>query len=199
VSEEIRCFLAVEITDEVRQAAGRLVDQLRKGIQFTKAHPAWVKLDNQHFTLVFLGSQTLEQVEQIKAAFASLSGEIAPFRVEVGGLGVFPNERNPRVLWLGVREGAEAFGRLYDTAVARLRPMGFEPDTRPFHPHLTLARIKSFRGAAEMMNVVRSHQNERCGEFTASGLTFFRSELHPQGAVYTPLAHWRFERGGADC
>ena len=198
MSEEIRCFLAVEISDEVRQAAGRLVEKLRKGIQFTKAHPSWVRLDNQHFTVVFLGNRSPEQVEQIKAALADLPGQIAPFRVEVTGLGVFPNERNPRVLWLGVRDGAQGFANLYDKIIARLRPVGFEPESRPFHPHLTLARIKSFRGAAEMMSIVRSHQNEPCGEYTASGLTFFRSQLHPAGATYTPLAHWDFERGRAD-
>ena len=194
MSEEIRCFLAVEISDEVRKAAGQLMDRLRKGIQFTKARPAWVRIENQHFTIVFLGNRSPEQVEQIKAVLADLPREIAPFRVAVGGLGVFPNERSPRVLWLGVREGTEAFSALYDKVIPRLRPVGFEPETRPYHPHLTLARIKSFRGAAEMMGVVRSHQNEPCGEFTASGLTFFRSQLHPDGAVYTPLAHWKFEK-----
>lgn len=199
MSEEIRCFLAVEISEEVRQAAGRLVEKLRKGIQFTKARPSWVRLDNQHFTIVFLGNRTIEQVEQIKAALGDLTGKVAPFRAEVAGLGVFPNERNPRVLWLGVRDGAEPFSRLYDDIVKRLQPVGFEPEKRPFHPHLTLARIKSFRGTAEMISVVRSHQNEACGEFTAAGLTFFRSQLHPDGAIYTPLAHWPFKKSGADC
>jgi len=195
VSETIRCFLAVEISDEVREAVGRLTEDLRKGIQFTKAHPSWVKIENQHFTIVFLGNQSPEQVEQIKAVLADLPGEIAPFRVEVGGLGVFPNERSPRVLWVGVRQGAESFGGLYEKVVARLRPIGFEPETRAYHPHLTLARIKSFRGTTEMMDVVRSHCEESCGEFTASGLTLFRSHLHPTGAVYTPLAKWVFEKG----
>ena len=194
MSEPIRCFLAVEISDEVRQAAGRLVERLRKGIQFTKAYPSWVKMENQHFTLVFLGNQPAEHVERIQAALADLPAKIAPFRVEVGGLGAFPNERSPKVLWLGVREGTEAFADLYEKTVARLVPIGFEPDKRPYHPHLTLARIKSIRGIGEMMDVVRSHRDERCGEYTASGLTLFRSQLHPAGAIYTPLAHWRFEK-----
>ena len=194
MDEAIRCFLAVEISDEVRQAVAQLTEKLRKGVQFTKARPAWVKPENQHFTVVFLGNRSPEQVEQIKTAMADLPREVALFRVEVGGLGVFPNERSPRVLWVGVREGADAFGSLHEQVVKRLVPVGYEPERRPYHPHLTLARIKSLRGVGEMMNVVHSHRGEQCGAFTASSLTLFRSQLHPAGAIYTPLAHWQFER-----
>jgi len=196
VSEQIRCFLAVEISEEVRKEVALLTENLRKGVQFTKAYPSWVKAENQHFTIVFLGSQSAEQLEQIKAVLADLPGEIAPFRVEVAGLGTFPNDRQPRVLWLGVREGKEGFAELFKKVMSRLvSAIRFEPEKRPFHPHLTLARVKSLRGAAEMMDVVRSHQGKSCGEFTASDLTLFRSELHPSGAVYTSLAHWKFEKG----
>ena len=194
MSETIRCFLAVEISNEVRQAAARLQGNVRKGVQFTKAHPSWVNTENQHFTIVFLGNQTTEQIERIKTALADLPREVAPFNVEVGGLGVFPNEHSPRVLWLGVRKGAEAFAALYQKVVARLVPTGYEPEGRAYHPHLTLARIKSYRGTAEMMAVVHSHMTEICGEFTASGLTLFRSQLHPDGAVYTRLAEWEFKQ-----
>ncbi|MBM3333076.1 RNA 2',3'-cyclic phosphodiesterase [Candidatus Sumerlaeota bacterium] len=194
MNETIRCFLAVEISDEVRQAVARLTENLRKGVQFTRAYPSWVKAENQHFTVVFLGNQSLEQIEQIKAALNDLPQEIAPFAVEVGGLGAFPNERAPRVLWVGVRKGADGFADLYGKVVARLRPIGFEPEKRPYHPHLTLARIKALRGVAEMMDVVRSHRNTSCGEFAASALTLFRSQLHPDGAIYTPLARWEFRR-----
>ncbi len=192
MSEAIRCFLAVEVSESVRAAAARLADNLRKGIQFTKAHPAWVKMENQHFTVVFLGNQTPAQIEHIQSALSDLPQRIAPFAVEVAGLGVFPNERSPRVLWVGVRRGREAFGALYEQVTGRLVPLGFQPESRPFHPHLTLARIKSFRGIAEMMDVVRSHKEYSCGSFTASGLTLFRSQLHPDGAIYTVLAQWPF-------
>lgn len=194
VSEKIRCFLAVEISDAVRRAAAEVVGNLRKGIQFTKARPSWARIDNQHFTVLFLGTRPPEEVEGFKTALGDLPGAIAPFRVEVGGLGVFPNERNPKVLWLGVSDGGDGFQALHKAVIGRLQKTGFEPERRPFHPHLTLARIKSYRGVAEMMDVVKSHRDAACGEFTASALTLFRSQLHPAGAIYTPLAHWRFEK-----
>ena len=194
MSEAIRCFLAVELTEDVRKATADLLDRLRKGIQFTKAHPAWVRIDNQHFTVIFLGTRPPEEVERFRDVLNDLPGVIAPFRVAVGGLGVFPSERKPRVLWLGVREGTEAFQALHKALIERLQRTGFEPERRPFHPHLTLARIKSLRGTGEMMDVVNSHRGAACGEFTAEGLTLFRSQLHPAGAVYTPLAQWHFEK-----
>jgi 2'-5' RNA ligase len=192
VSESIRCFLAVEIPEAVRLAAADLLEKLRKGVQFTKAYPSWVKPENQHFTVVFLGHKTAEEVERIKSVLADLPEAVAPFGVSVAGLGVFPNPKFPRVLWLGVQRGMEEFGRLYEATIKRLVTVGFEPESRPYHPHLTLARIKSTRGVAEMMDVVKSHQNAQCGEFTAEGLTLFQSRLHPQGAIYTPLEHWKF-------
>ncbi|MCX8036083.1 MAG: RNA 2',3'-cyclic phosphodiesterase [Candidatus Sumerlaeia bacterium] len=197
MNEAIRCFLAVEVSESVRNAAARLAGNLRKGIQFTKAHPAWVKMENQHFTVVFLGNQTPQQVERIQTALSDLPQRMAPFEVEVAGLGVFPNERSPRVLWVGVRRGREAFAALYEKVISRLVPLGFQPESRPFHPHLTLARIKSFRGAAEMMDIVRSHKDCSCGSFSATGLTLFRSQLHPDGAIYTVLAHWPFSAPSA--
>jgi len=199
VSEEIRCFLAVEISDEVRKAAAELTERLQKGIRFTKARPSWVKSDNLHFTIVFLGKRPPEEVERIKSALADIPEAIEPFGVEVGGVGVFPNARSPRVLWVGVKEGGAAFRSLYGEIVERLRrAIGFKPEKRPYHPHLTLARIRSLRGAAEMMEVVKSHHEADCGRFTASGLTFFRSQLHPEGAIYTPLARWPFGKTGRD-
>lgn len=194
MSEEIRCFLAVEISDEVRQAVAQLAERLRKGVQFTRARPSWVKTENLHFTIVFLGKRSPDQVEAIKSVLGDLPHHVEPFPVEVAGLGVFPSERSPRVLWVGVRRGADGFKILYDEVIKRLVRIGFEPEKRPYHPHITLARIKSLRGVAEMMEVVRSHRGQPCGEFTATGLTLFRSQLHPDGAIYTPLASWAFEK-----
>jgi 2'-5' RNA ligase len=197
VSEPVRCFLAVEIPGEVRRAAGDLIERLRKGAQFTKARPAWVKADNLHYTIVFLGNRMPEQIDRIKTALDPLADAVAPFAVEVGGLGVFPHERGPKVLWIGVRQGGEGFEALYQETVKRLASaIDYRAEKRPYHPHLTLARIKSFRGTKELMDVVRSHKGEGCGEFTASGLTLFRSQLHPAGAIYTPLAHWKFQKQG---
>ena len=103
--ELIRCFLAVEIPDAVRRAAAELTEDLRKGAQFTKAHPSWVKPQNMHFTVVFLGQRSANQVERVKRLMEDIPRAIAPFPVEVGGLGVFPNPRNPKIVWVGVRKG----------------------------------------------------------------------------------------------
>jgi 2'-5' RNA ligase len=192
--ELIRCFLAVEIPDAMSRAAGELTDRLRKGAQFTKAHPSWVKPQNMHFTVVFLGQRSPNQVERVKRLMSDIPQSIAPFAVEVGGLGVFPNPRNPKVLWVGVRKGGDAFGRLYDTAVKRLERIRYQPEKRPYHPHLTLARFRATRGVSEFMDVVEGHKGADLGAYTATGLTFFQSQLHPAGAIYTPLAHWPFQK-----
>lgn len=194
MGENIRSFLAVEISPEVRRATTELSEKLQKGAQFTKARPSWTNPDNFHFTIVFLGERSANQVERVKRLMGDLPEIIAPFEVQIGGLGAFPNMRNPRIVWIGVQKGGVEFGQLYDAVVRRLQRIRFQPDKRPYHPHLTLARLRAKRGMEELMDIVRSHSNAECGSYTAAGLTLFKSQLDPRGAIYTPLAHYKFLR-----
>jgi 2'-5' RNA ligase len=144
----MRLFVAVGVGDEVRSAAARVRGAVEARIQQSGGTPPrllWVAPRALHLTLRFLGEQPDDRVPTIVGA---LSEPFAcpPFTVTWHGLGAFPSPRHPRAIWLGVRTGAAELGRL-EVEVARrlggLAPGEAGAETRPFHPHLTLARVKT--------------------------------------------------------
>ena len=190
----LRLFIAADISDAQRAATIELIDDLRKGIQFTKAHPTWVRPEGLHLTLKFLGNMDENHVAAIRKSVAGRLAGSAAFDCALGGLGVFPNARQPRVLWVGVRRGKRELAALAQKVETALAPLGFEPERRAFHAHLTLARIKALRGAEAMMDVVHGHREaEPGGVARVRHVTLYRSELQPEGAKYTALHHWALE------
>ncbi|HUT24909.1 MAG TPA: RNA 2',3'-cyclic phosphodiesterase [Sumerlaeia bacterium] len=187
----LRLFIAADLSSEQRSAAAQLIENLRKGVQFTKAYPKWVKPEGMHLTLKFLGNVDSERVGEIVSAVDKAIAGAASFPFDLRGLGAFPSERQPKVLWVGAKKGAEDLGILASGIERALRPLGFPPEQRPFHAHLTLARIKSLRDVEAMMQVVRSHgKHSALGEAEVDRVTLYKSDLSPQGATYTALHRW---------
>ena len=112
------------------------------------------------------------------------------FDITLKGLGTFPHERQPKVLWLGVGRGKEALVRLQKEVDRALGKVGFQRDRRAFHPHLTLARIRSMRGVEAMMDVVHSHRAAEAGTSVVDHLTLYQSLLSPAGAAYEVVHRW---------
>lgn len=190
----IRAFVAVELDAALRQAIARVQADLRRRLQETDGpglRVQWVKPESIHLTLKFLGDIPEERVAEIRT---SLSGTVARhvrFAVGVEGLGVFPDLRGPRILWVGLAEGAGAVASLAADVEAALAAAGFAPEAKPFHPHLTLARIKEgSREAGRCWSRERLLEREaRLGSLTVEALSLMKSELRPSGAIYTEL--WR--------
>jgi RNA 2',3'-cyclic 3'-phosphodiesterase len=185
--EKIRAFIAVEVSDESRGKIRDLAGRRRKGFHFPPADPQWSNFDNIHLTLQFLGNVDPAKVGLLGEAMTRVAVSMGPIFYAARGLGVFPAEYKPRVMWVGVKRGAAALTELQRRLGLALRPLGFQPEERAFHPHLTLARFKSNKGAREMMDVVRSHARIFCGETRADRIVLFRSQLDPKGAIYTEL------------
>ena len=116
----------------------------------------------------------------------------APFTFAIGGAGVFPDQRRPRVLWLGMEGDVPRLLSFQQELEGELGTVGFPAEERPFRPHLTLARIKSARGLAGLERALEKGEEYAAGEFTASGIGLIRSELTPRGAVYTKLKWFPF-------
>ena len=162
-------------------------------MQFTRAEPSWVRPESIHLTLKFLGEIKEEEIEPIGARLCAAAAEAGPFQLSVRKLGVFPNEKFPRVLWIGIQQGRDAVITLQQKVEEGLVQLGLPPENRPFHPHLTLARIKSLRGTRELMDVVKSHENDWAGECSVDRLILFKSDLKPTGAVYTRIREALFQ------
>jgi 2'-5' RNA ligase len=190
----IRSFIALELSPEIYKNLGQLIDNLKKGVQFTSARPSWVNPESIHLTLKFLGNIEETMIDPIAEIMTKAANETHPFTIRIRDLGVFPNPRQPRVLWCGMTKGEDQTISIQTKIDRGLSTLGFEKETRPFHPHLTLARIKSLKGVSQLMDIVKTHQNSLVGECRFDRVILFKSELHPSGAVYTKLKEILFQQ-----
>ena len=182
-ASSIRAFLAVEISDEIRAAAGGLIEEM----SLPQYDVKWVRPGNVHVTIKFFGTIDPAQVTSIADVMESIGREWRPFEISVERVGVFPDLRRPRIVWLGIGEGRKNLERLSREAEEALRPVGFPPERRPFKGHLTIGRVRSQRGGAELARQIERRRGFRAGRAVVSELVLFRSDLRPGGAVYTPL------------
>ena len=180
-SPGIRSFVAVDLEAPVRHAVADLQSELAR----IKADVRWVRTEGLHVTLKFLGSVEAPRLERVHETLAAVAREQRALHVHVRGLGAFPSWRRPRVVWTGLHgEGLVELAQRIDAALA---PLGFEPEQRPFTPHLTLGRVNSPRGWPRLEEVCKAHLDDDFGESDIDAVTIYRSMLQRDGAVYTSL------------
>jgi len=180
---QIRAFLAVEISDEVREAAAALIGEL----ELPQYDVKWVRPRNVHVTIKFFGNIDPARVADIARVMEEIGREFRPFEISVEKLGAFPGLRRPRVVWVGIGEGRRHLERLYREAEEQLSAIGFPPEGRSFKSHLTIGRVRSPRGTAELVGRIERRRDFNAGRCRVSELVLFRSELKPGGPIYTPL------------
>ena len=115
----------------------------------------------------------------------------SPFSIAFGGIGAFPNFARPRVIWMGIKQGASPVSRLAKTVNRELTHLDFSTDTR-FHPHLTLARLRTATNLEPLKNMSRKYDTIVGGSMRVNEITLMQSQLHPNGAIYTPLSVHHF-------
>ena len=188
----VRVFCAVELPPQVRARAADHAAQIR-GLS-TQVRASWPRADNLHLTLKFLGEIAKERVEALSNAAESAAQSVQPFNLTIEGAGAFPPRGFPRVLWLGINDNSGGLVRLQSNLEEECAAAGFAREERPFHPHLTLARIRAPQGARELAS---SHQEKGFAaiEFPVTELVVMRSELGAGGSRYTEIS--RHELGFA--
>ena len=180
----MRAFIAVDLAPEIKTV---LSDLLRKLKRIAPPAIHWAREESMHVTLKFLGEIDENQAAGISRVIATIAGETPAFSLTVRGAGTFPpSPRPPRVLWVGLEECPPLLA-LQANLEAALEARGFPREKRPFHPHLTLGRIKAPGGLGAVLEAVRKNETSLWGEMTAGELVLFRSLLRPSGAEYTPL------------
>ena len=147
----------------------------------------WVKPQSVHLTLKFLGEIPLEAVAEIGRALHRASQETVPLALTVQGMGVFPGIRRARVLWVGLGGQVEALQSLYSRIEDELADLGLAREKRGFKAHLTLARMKGPVPSRELLAAMEETGNYEPRPFLARRLTLYKSDLRPQGAVYSPM------------
>jgi 2'-5' RNA ligase len=187
----IRTFLAIEIPKEILEQFERL--QYRLGRSMTGVI-RWAKPGSTHLTLKFFGNITERDIRNIDDVLKAKAPALGPFPIAVGTMGVFPNLNRPRVLWVGLTAGAKELTDMQADIEAALEAEGFPREERPYRPHLTVGRMKTDRRIEGLEKSIESNKDFSAGSFTAKEMILFRSDLRPEGPVYTPLA--RFKLGG---
>jgi 2'-5' RNA ligase len=175
----------VELSLDLRQKVVELQQQLRD----TLPKINWVRPESIHLTLKFLGNVDAGMVEQVLTAMGPIQKSQDSLRLEIQGLGIFPDIRRPRILWIGCTGDIPALLNLVSRIEEALEPLGFPPEEKPYHPHLTLARIKHDNSK---VGGVLTHsgllaQPRNLGALRIDRITLFRSDLSPKGAEYTSL------------
>ncbi len=190
----MRTFLALEISPAIRQSIASLLESLAQ--QVPNRTVRWVRPENVHLTLAFLGDFPAENVPHVQEAVQRATSETPPLPLSVGGLGAFPRPQAPRVIWIGVQEPTGGLSALEAQLEESLRQLGWEPPAEPFRPHLTLGRVRrgSPRSDVEQLAaLLQSAPSGDLGSMVASEVVVFRSDLTPAGAVYTRLAAVPFQ------
>ena len=203
--EGFRGFVAIALPDEIRSRCARLMTSLRGEAR----QVSWVKPGNLHLTLKFLGNTRPSQAERLLASLAHKAMKLSPFEVVLGGLGVFPTFRRPRIIWLGVSEGAGSLEELAAKVEGAAAKAGFSRESRRFSPHLTLGRVKMARrrsGKSSTQTLSEQRVGEdlqallgrsdpgALGRFTVREVVLIESRLSPGGSLYTPRGQVKLGR-----
>jgi 2'-5' RNA ligase len=185
--ERLRIFLAVFPPPAAQTAAERLIERLKR----PDDHVSWVKRENLHYTLRFLGDLGADGARRAAEA-ARAATEMQPaFDACLGGLGAFPSARKARVLWLGLSQGAEALSALARAVEAALQKKGFERADRPFAPHLTIGRVRTpGKDWTEALSEAKASppHGEDGARFRVERVLVVHSQLSPKGSIYSVRA-----------
>jgi RNA 2',3'-cyclic 3'-phosphodiesterase len=183
----MRLFFAVPIPHDARARIAALIELVQSSVGDGNARIRWVRVDGLHLTLRFLGPTPEAQRPLLEAAADDLVRAQAPFEVEVVGGGAFPSFAQPRSLWLGVTTGTERLAALADGLTAAAARCGLVLDTRPFAPHLTIARTDGLRLGPLAARALADAASALDVRFTVDRAVLFRSVLGSGPARYEPL------------
>jgi 2'-5' RNA ligase len=187
----MRLFVALDLPEAVRRALGELIAQLKPKSRSAR----WVRPESMHVTLKFLGNVDARKLDAICAVLATIHSA-QPVQLHFRGIGFFPNERRPRVIWSGI----EATPNLFELVAAMeqvFEPLRFARESRPFVPHLTLARLDAPQGAENLVGAANAMKSYDFGSAHETEFHLFESVLKRSGAEYKKLCTYSFVKGVA--
>lgn len=180
-----RLFVAIDLPDFV-------VEAIQREIQIEEGHLKgvhWMEPRKLHLTLAFLGD--VDAGRQTELGTRLSAATVKPFFLSLEGVGVFPGKGEPKVLWAGMAPVDPCLFQLHGKIGQILLDLGFEPERRRFHPHVTIARCGAGSGPA-IRQIVKKHSGFGTAPFRVNGFSLYASQLTPRGASYTSLSQVRF-------
>ena len=188
----MRVFIAIDINDQIRKGLGDLQNELQSKVDIKKGDVKWVKPENIHLTLKFLGEIRDEQLVDVCNVVQDVAGRHASFELDVQTVGSFGG-RNARVLWVGIGRGGNHLLPLQKDLEQQLASAGWPPEARKFTGHLTLCRIRNPRAGAKLAAVTEEFSDFKLGTMLADSVSVYQSQLTPTGPIYTVLGNYKLQ------
>lgn len=189
----MRCFIAINLDDSLKKEIASTIAGLRSGNWDVK----WVPAENLHITLRFLGEASEDLAERIKNELSGISKRHGRLDMTFRGVGVFPDRKRPRVIWIDLFH-PEELRILKEEVEEAVSTMGFEIEDRPFSPHLTIGRIRSLRGRDFLLKAMEALKDKDFGNIVADKISLMKSDLKPTGAQYSVIAEFPLTRRNND-
>lgn len=187
----MRTFIALLLPPQIKTKIALLVSSLSS----LPINIKWVEEENYHLTLKFLGELPKPKIEEIEIALANILSKESPFSLNYGGWGIFPNRKKPRVIWLGLGGNIKKLQDLQKTLEQTCAACGLPKENKPFHPHITLGRIRSAENISLLLTQAQKILPEKAQEtFIIEELHLMESRLSRSGPTYFPLHVYHFGR-----
>ncbi|HDL64201.1 MAG TPA: RNA 2',3'-cyclic phosphodiesterase [Proteobacteria bacterium] len=186
----IRAFIAIGLPGELQAEIGKISSALSARIPGVR----WVPSENLHLTLKFLGDIEEAIIPDIQVILDQVTPRHLPINCKFGGLGVFPDLRSPKIIWIGVTKGRDLIAGLADDLSRELSGLGFKPEKRGFTPHLTLGRVKKGVRTAQLRKLIEAEEEKTARLNDSHGLLYInmlllqKSILTSKGAIYHILS-----------
>ena len=188
----MRTFIAITLPENVKSAVAKIQMALKK----ERFHINWVKPENMHLTLKFLGDVKKEAIPGIIDAMKKSAENAASLKVRAKGIGAFPGFNRARVLWTGFTGETDEIAMLieiHNLLENNLEQIGFQKEGRPFKAHLTIGRIRDPIDGRELLNAASKYVEYSSEPFIVDRMVLYKSDLKPGGPVYSKISEVIFD------
>jgi 2'-5' RNA ligase len=186
----IRSFIAIETPPEVKAD----IAKVQEGLRTTNADVRWESTEKFHITLKFLGNVDEPRLNSLADRLQEALSRFGPFNMTYRGVGCFPNQHHPRIIWIGAENEDGSLTRIQETAELVAEGLGFQKEERQFHPHITIGRVK---GSKNLQALVAELGNASFNPHAAliKDVLLMKSDLKPTGSVYSVLRSYKLKNG----
>jgi len=188
----MRLFIAIDIGEENTSALRSLQQQLQNNADIRKGDVKWVRPENIHLTLKFLGEVKDEKSSQICNITEDVAARHKSFELSIESVGHFGG-KSARVLWVGTGTGTENLYLLQKDLEQQLALAGWPRETREFTGHLTLCRVKNSAAGVKLAQASEDYRDFKLGILTADSVCVYQSQLTPTGPIYTVLGNYKLQ------
>ena len=184
--EKVRSFIAVNLNPEIKE----YLTYLQASLSVPETKIKWVKKDNLHLTMKFLGDISSEQTEKLKIILKEITSRYSPFIIKLSSnIGIFPTYRMPRIIWIGIKEGANQLQELYNYIETMLYKEGFPGENKEFSSHITIGRVKFIKNKDNFIQILKRIEISNLSQEVKS-IELMGSKLTPNGPIYNITAEF---------